>query len=369
MTGPGEGPGPAPVAPTSVAARVLSWDGVGGMVEVGGRTVPFTLRDAVGFHPAAGLQAVAELGTDGSLYRLTLPGHPERAEPEPHRPLGWITVLRPTRIGPEVAAWGSVLAPVLGPEAHLSVRVTPDGATLVELRRPGAQVWVRERGEVDTGRMERRLLPGAGPLPTVGWELLPAPVLPGEERRLLGAEAADAWGDEGSSRRAVRLVLAALAAGGTHVVLEHAGRLALLADEARTRLGDPEDGLARPFGAFLDWALTPDRARYRTLGMAVAGGEDVEIAITHPQSEVELDSAESALLFACHLQVRGPRLLEHGEVFYVPKDVRIGPRGATATARTGYKYQVRRGDAGEAGVPGAGGPLRQSQPRVQLIRG
>jgi hypothetical protein len=339
------------------------------MLEVGGRTLPFTLREVVGFHPAPGLQAIAELGGDGSLHRLTLPGHPERAEPEPNRSFGWMTVLRPTRFGPEPAAWRSVLAPVFGAEARLSVGVTPEGATLVEVRRPGAQAWLRERDEVDTARMERRLLPANERLPTIGWELLPAPVLPGEERRLLGEEAADAWGEEGSSRRAVRLVLAALDAGGTHVVLEQAGRLTLLADEARARLGDPADGLARPFGAFLDWALTPDRTRYRTLGMAVAGGEDLEIAITHPHSEVELDSAESALLFACHLQVRGGRLLEDGEVFYVPKDVRIGPRGATAVARTGYKYQVRRGEASQGHEPGPGGPMGQSQPRVQLIRG
>jgi hypothetical protein len=76
---------------------------------------------------------------------------------------------------------------------------------------------------------------------------------------------------------------------------------------------------------------------------------------------VELDSAESALLFGCHLQVRGARLLEDGEVFYVPKDVRIGPRGASATARTGYKYLVARPPA----QPLGGGAL----PRVRLVRG
>jgi hypothetical protein len=368
VTGPGDLPGPSTAAPASVGARVLSWDGRAGMLEVGGRTLPFTLLQVVGFHPAPGLDAVAELGADGSLHRLTLPGHPERAEPEPHRPFGWITMLRPTRLGPELAAWRSALAPVLGTEMRLSVRVMPDGATLVEVRRPGAQMLVLERDGVDTARMERRLLSANGSLPTVGWELLPAPVLPGEERRLLGAEAPDPWGEQGSSRRAVRLVLAALDAGGTHVVLEQAGRLALRADEARARLGDPEDGLARPFGAFLDWALTPGRTRYRTLGMAVAGGEDVEIAITHPHSEVELDSAESALLFACHLQVRGGRLLDDGEVFYVPKDVRIGPRGATAVARTGYKYQVLRGDARQEHSPGLG-PVGVSRPRLQLVRG
>ena len=95
--------------------------------------------------------------------------------------------------------------------------------------------------------------------------------------------------------------------------------------------------------------------------MAVAGGDDLEIDIVHPGSEVELDSAESALLFGCHLQVRGARLLEDGEVFYVPKDVRIGPRGASASARTGYKYVVARPPA----QPASGG----ARPRVRLVRG
>ena len=110
-----------------------------------------------------------------------------------------------------------------------------------------------------------------------------------------------------------------------------------------------------------DWALTPDRRLYRTLGMAVAGGEDLEIAIVHPDSEVELDSAESALLFGCHLQAREARLLEDGEVFYVPKDVRVGPRGASATARTGYKYLVARPPAQPAGSI--------ASERVRLVRG
>jgi len=163
------------------------------------------------------------------------------------------------------------------------------------------------------------------------------------------------------TRLLVRVLRAALDGGGTHLVLGHAGRLLLAADEARSRLGDPEDAEARPFGAFIDWALLPDRSRYRTLGMGVAGGEDLEIEIVHPESEVELDSAESALLFACHLQVRGARLLEDGEVFYVPKDVRIGPRGASASSRTGYKYVVARPPPQP--VSGA------ARPRVRLVRG
>ena len=89
-------------------------------------------------------------------------------------------------------------------------------------------------------------------------------------------------------------------------------------------------------------------------------GEDLEISIAHPESEVELDSAESALLFGCHLQARASRLLADGEVFYVPKDVRIGPRGASAASPTGYKYVVSRRT-----VASAGGEA----PRVELVRG
>jgi hypothetical protein len=204
-------------------------------------------------------------------------------------------------------------------------------------------------------------VPAAGPLPAVAWEVLPAGVLPVEERRMLGPEAGDPWAPAGSTRLLVQVLRAALDAGGTYLLLGHAGRLLLAADEARSRLGDPEDAESRPFGAFIDWALTPDRSRYRTLGMAVAGGEDLEVDILHSGSEVELDSAESALLFGCHLQVRGARLLEDGEVFYVPKDVRIGPRGASASARTGYKYLVARPPPQP--VTGA------VRPRVRLVRG
>jgi hypothetical protein len=306
----------------------------------------------VGFHPAEGLEALAELAADGSLRRLTLPGHPVREEPVPGRPFGWFTALAAHPVGPDVAAWRAVLGAALPPGARLTAQALPEGDTLVEARWPGAHVLLRERPFLDASPLEHRLLPLATVLPPVGWELLPAPVLPGEERRLLGAEAEDAWAMDGAARRAGRWIRALLDGGASHLVLEHAGRLVLLASDASQRIGDLEDAEARPFGALIDWALDPGRGRYRTLGMAAAGGEDVEIAITHASSEVELDSAESALLFACHLQSRQARLLEDGEVFYVPKDVRIGPRGATATQRTGYKYLVRRGG-----------------PRVVLVRG
>ena len=344
MTGPGSSPGPAG-APAVFLARISRWDGAEGIAEAGGRSFPFTARDVVGFHPAEGLEALAEVASDGSLRRLTLPGHPMRSEPAPARPFGWVTALAPRPLGPDPTAWRALLGAALPPGGRLGVQRISADETLLEARWPGAHVLLRERPFLATPDLERRLLPLAASLPGVGWELLPAPVLPGEERRLIGAEAVDAWGADGAARRAGLWIRALLGGGASHLVLEHAGRLVLLAPAAAQRWGDVDDAEARPFGALIDWALEPGHGRYRTLGMATAGGEDVEIAITHPNSEVELDSAESALLFACHLQVRQSRLLEEGEVFYVPKDVRIGPRGATATARTGYKYLVHRGGA------------------------
>ena len=358
--GPGAPPGPSPTpSPTLLPVQVVQWDGDRGVLDGGGRTFPFTRGDVVGFHPVPGLSALAELGSDGSLLRLTLPGHPVRAEPRPARPFGWATVLATAELEASSARWQEAFGPGLPAGARLTARALPEGGTLVEIRWPEAHVLLRERRTLEHGELEWRLVPGSSALPPVVWELLPAGVFPAEERRLLGLEARDPWGPVGVSRLLVRVLRAALLAGGTHVVLEHAGRLLLGADEALGRLGDPEDAGSRPFGAFIDWALTPDHRRYRTLGMAVAGGEDLEIEILHPGSEVELDSAESALLFGCHLQARGARLLEDGEVFYVPKDVRIGPRGATATARTGYKYLVEHPRA----APG------EPRGRVRLVRG
>ena len=362
MTGPGAPPGPSPTpAPALLAVKIVRWDGAGGVLDGGGRTFPFTLRDVVGFHPTPGLAALAELGSDGSLLRLTLPGHPVRPEPAPSRPFGWAAVLRADELGASAARWNEALGRGLPASSQLTARALPEGGTLVEARWPGAHLLLRERRATDPAEVERRLVPATTALPPVRWELLPAGVLPAEERRLLGPEAVDPWSPDGAARLLVRVLRAALDAGAELVVLEHAGRLLLGAAEARARLGDPNDADSRPFGAFVDWALTPDRSRYRTFGMAVAGGEDLEIEIVHRQSEVELDSAESALLFGCHLQVRGARLLEDGEVFYVPKDVRIGARGASAAARTGYKYLVVRPAAQSAGGGAA--------PRVRLVRG
>ena len=95
MTGPGSRPGPVSRSPTLLAVQVVHWDGSRGVLDAGGRTFPFTRGVVVGFHPVPGLAAMAELGSDGSLLRLTLPAHPVRAEPPAARPFGWATALVP----------------------------------------------------------------------------------------------------------------------------------------------------------------------------------------------------------------------------------------------------------------------------------
>src|SRR5262249_13009984 len=146
VTGPGSPPGPVTGAsPTLLPVQIVQWDGARGMLDAGGRTFPFTRSDVVGFHPAPGLSAVAELGADGNLLRLTLPGHPLRAEPPPARPFGWATVLVPAELGATGARWQAALGRGLPANARLTARALPEGGTLVEARWPGAHLLVRER--------------------------------------------------------------------------------------------------------------------------------------------------------------------------------------------------------------------------------
>src|SRR5262249_56822209 len=98
----------------------------------------------------------------------------------------------------------------------------------------------------ELGGLELRLVPRVGAPPAVAWEVLPAGVLPAEERRLLGPEAADPWAPSGSTRLLVRVLRAALGAGRTHLVLGHAGRLVLGADGGRRRLARPARAGAGP---------------------------------------------------------------------------------------------------------------------------
>jgi hypothetical protein len=342
---------------TSVSAQVLSVDlgaGTGALRLADGRETSFRLDGATGFVPVPGLSVVALLGDGGAVERVHLPAHPSKAEPGPSAEVAWVTVLRDAPLPEDPGALRSLLEPVGTPSPRLAAHpATPDGRRPVELVWPLMHMVLSEvRAPYPLQRADGRTLPPGFLAGSSRVAVLPAAVDPAEERRLAGPGFADPWGEEGTLRRASRLVRALLVSGGRGVVLHRAGELVLGREDVLRRLGDLEDPAVRPFAAWIDWALTGDRRAYRTLGMATLGGEDVEIALTDPDAEVEVDSAESALLFACMLQVRENRFLADGELFHVPKDVRVGARGASATARTGYRYLAHRGHA-----------------RVQLVRG
>jgi hypothetical protein len=340
----------------SLGAQVLSVDvraGSGALRLTDGTLAAFRLEAATGFVPVVGLAVVAEFAADGAVARVHLPAHPRKPDPLPSADFSWATVLRHRALPLEPAPLLALFEGVGMPQPRIvDFPRSAAGRRTLELIWPLTHMLLTEvEGPLDLETADRRALspdfsPGSHSV-----TLLPAAVDPAEERRLLGAAFPDPWAEQGTLRRASRLVRALLTTGGRGVVLHRAGHLALERDDALRRLGDLEDPAVRPFGAWVDWALTDDRRAYRTLGMATLGGEDVEIALSNPDAEVELDSAESALLFACMLQVRENRFLEDGELFHVPKDVRVGARGASATSRTGYRYFAHRGHS-----------------RVQLVR-
>jgi hypothetical protein len=341
----------------SLLAQVLSVDasaGSGALRFADGTLASFRLEAATGFVPAAGLSVVAQLAADGAVARVHLPAHPTKPEPLPSADVSWVSVLRDVPLPEEPGQLQALLEGEGLPHPRLAAFPRDaSGRRRVELVWPLSHMLLTEtEGAFGLETADRRALsPGFAPGSHVV-TVLPAAVDPDEERRLLGPGFPDPWAQEGTLRHASRLVRALLFKGGRGLVLHRAGHLALEREDALRRLGDLEDLAVRPFGAWVDWALTADRRAYRTLGMATLGGEDVEIALTNPDAEVEVDSAESALLFACMLQVRENRFLADGELFHVPKDVRVGARGASATSRTGYRYFVHRGHA-----------------RVQLVRG
>ncbi len=341
----------------SLDAQVLSVDtptGSGTLRLSDGTLVPFGLELATGFAPAQGLNVVAQLGEDGAVQRIHLPAHPTKPDVPASTDVAWVTVFGDGALPTDRPALEALLDGLGRPRPHLAVHpVRPAGPRSLELVWPTTHMLLTEEaGPFPLDKADRRALPPGFSAGSHQLALLPAPVEPAEERRLLGTDFPDPWGEDGTLRRASRLVRALLQTGGRGLVLHRAGQLALGREDALRRLGNLEDLAARPFGAWIDWALTEDRRAYRTLGMGTLGGEDVEIALANPRAEVELDSAESALLFACMLQVRENRFLADGELFHVPKDVRVGPRGASATSRMGYRYFAHRGHG-----------------RVQLIRG
>jgi hypothetical protein len=342
---------------SSSLAQVLSVDagrGAASLRLADGTLTSFRLDCATGFVPVAGLSVVAQLDTDGSVVRVHLPAHPSKPDPLPLADKSWVTVLRDAPLPKDAAQLQALLEPVGTPRPRLAGYPTDAaGRRLVELVWPQSHMLLIEtEGPYPLEATDRRALSPGFSAGSHAVALLPAAVDPADERRLLGDGFEDPWAEEGTLRRASRLLRALLVSGGRGIVLHRAGHLVLEAEDVVRRLGDLGDPDVRPFGAWVDWALTPDRRAYRTLGMATLGGEDVEIALANPDAEVEVDSAESALLFACMLQVRENRFLADGELFHVPKDVRVGARGASATSRTGYRYLAHRGHA-----------------RVQLVRG
>jgi hypothetical protein len=341
----------------SLPAQVLSVDAssrVGALRFADGSLASFPLDAATGFVPVAGLSVVAQLAENGLVSRVHLPAHPIKPDPLPAADVSWVSVLRDVPLPKEPELLQALLAAARLPPPRVAVSPREStGPRRVELVWPNAHMLLTETERpFGLETVDRRALSLGFTAGSHVVTLLPAAVDPAEERRLLGPAFPDPWGREGTLRHASRLVRALLREGGRGLVLHRAGHLALEREDALRRLGDLEDLAVRPFGAWVDWALSEDRRAYRTLGMATLGGEDVEIALTNPDAEVEVDSAESALLFACMLQVRENRFLTDGELFHVPKDVRVGARGASASSPTGYRYFAHRGHS-----------------RVQLVRG
>jgi hypothetical protein len=341
---------------TSVGARVLAAaaaEYTGTLRLADGRQVPFSLAGASGFLPSPGLAVVALLDESGAVVRVHLPAHPSKADSSPSVDVTWVTVLRERPLPADAEGFRTLLEGIGAPRPRI-VHHPRDAS----LHRPVDLIWplmhmmlIEREGAFSLDHADCRALPARFNAGTHAVSFLPSAVDPSQERRLAGSVFPDPWEAEGTLRRASR-ILRALLMDGRGMILHRAGQLVLTREDALRRLGDLNDAAARPFGAWIDWALTEDRRAYRTFGMSTLGGEDVEIALTNPDAEVELDSAESALLFACMLQVRENRFLDDGELFHVPKDVRVGARGASATSQTGYRYFAHRGHA-----------------RVQLVRG
>lgn len=315
-----------------------------------GRRVEFGRSACIGFEPFAKLRVGAgKVVRDASgawcAHELTLSSHPEKAVR---------SLLDPVR-----AASGDVFSSGLAVTVVLE-RPFPSGAEGWKAVLNGA-LWERSlkvvgdelfwnshhmlsrasRGALSTDALDLRHLPHGFSLGEERLTLVPT-VIPLLGLRLsLGSDFPDPWAATGLMRTASRIVSALLHWGGRAVVLPSAGGLVFGKEDFLRRLGDLENLESRPFGAWVDWALIDNRQRYQSVGMELLGGRDVEVSILHRSSDVELDSAEAAVLYACMLQVRENRLLEEGEVLYVPKDIRVGALGASAKSTTGYKYTAQ----------------------------
>ena len=363
MTGPGGHPGPTPTpAPTLLPVQVVQWDGDRGVLDGGGRTFPFTRGDVIGFHPVPGLSAVAELGTDGSLLRLTLPGHPLAAGGRAGAAVRLGNGARPRPSWEAAAPAGRRRSARRSrPGRGSAARALPEGGTLVEARWPDAHLLLRERRTADHGALERRLVPGGERAARGAVGDSPGRRVPGR-----GAAAARARGDGplGAGRGEPARWSASCARRSwpeARTSCSSTPVASLLgADEALGRLGDPDDAEARPFGAFIDWALTPDRRRYRTMGMAVAGGEDWRSTSSTPAARWSwtAPSPRCSSAVTSRRAARGcwrtARCSTSPRTCASVRAERPPPRGpATSTSSRGP----------------ATGPRRRTSRRVRLVRG
>ncbi|HXX30169.1 MAG TPA: hypothetical protein VEJ89_05580, partial [Myxococcaceae bacterium] len=286
-------------------ARVLAVDGDlqrGSLRLAGGDEVEFPLARATGFVPAPGQEVMALLAEDGTVARVHLSAHPRKPDPARPTDVGWVSVLRSAPLPSAPEALAALVAPAGSPHPRLGVHPGTGPRTIEVVWPLMHMLLVEHPSPASLEQADTRLLTPDFSPGQLRVSLLPSAVEPGVERQVSGA-LADPWAPEGTLRRASRLLRALLQPHGAAVILHRAGELVLPGRDALARLGNLEDPEVRPFGAWIDWALTPDARIYRTLGMPTLGGEDVEIAVARPEAEVELDSAESALLFACHLQV------------------------------------------------------------------
>ncbi|MGA9524092.1 MAG: hypothetical protein WBV82_21705 [Myxococcaceae bacterium] len=247
--------------------------------------------------------------------------------------LGWIVVLlnEPPPTGPDAfRKW----AGRIGLDSR-GIRVSTDGQIRLGAGRHDALTYV-----------------GAGPFPRERLAELGAPedFDPGQGfiglslglsgqvplMRLVGNPQVP-WGPQGGLRDLSRIALALLEHGRA-VILPQAGTV-VPADRFRRRVGDVEDLDARPFGAWMGWALDPERRNYATFGMCLHGLPDVELEVD-PDDRWQLDRALEALLVTCQRMVRSNQPLSAGDIVEVPVGAAVGAYALEPINGDAERYRV-----------------------------
>ncbi len=121
----------------------------------------------------------------------------------------------------------------------------------------------------------------------------------------------DPWAVDGHMRTLSRAAerLSRLGAG---VIVHRAGQVVFDAGSWRKRLGDLDDPDCRPFGAWIDWGLMPDRRCLTTAGLDLFGLPEVRVPL-QGDDEDEYARARNAAIVASHHMVRDNRALRPGE--------------------------------------------------------